>query len=130
MEFCCLKFIFSQAEDPNFKTFFGEHDPRPPKWSRTHGRALSWSGKVKEKSGNFILSGKWQPCFKHQTTVNAMFLFPWLAFLHLYACIVYPDIGETEILRTDHRMMKSTSSNAFFVWGRGVTRIFVVATCV
>ena len=22
---CCLKFIFSQAEDPNFETFLGEH---------------------------------------------------------------------------------------------------------
>ena len=38
-EFCCLKFIFSQVEDPNFETFLGEHVPRPPKWSRTHGRA-------------------------------------------------------------------------------------------
>ena len=23
--FCCLKFIYSQAEDPNFETFLGEH---------------------------------------------------------------------------------------------------------
>ena len=36
-EFCCLKFIFSQVEDPNFENFLGEHAP-PPKWSRTHGR--------------------------------------------------------------------------------------------
>ena len=38
-EFCCLKFIFSQVEDPNFEIFLREHAPRPPKWSRTHGRA-------------------------------------------------------------------------------------------
>ena len=25
----CLKFIFSQVEDPNFETFLGEHAPRP-----------------------------------------------------------------------------------------------------
>ena len=29
-EFCCLKFIFSQVEDPNFEKFLGEHAPRPP----------------------------------------------------------------------------------------------------
>ena len=61
-EFCCLKFIFSQVEDPNFETFLGEH----AKWSQTHGRAytgLEKSGK-KGKSGNFILSGKLHPCFK------------------------------------------------------------------
>ena len=28
-EFCCLKFIFSQVEAPNFETFLGEHAPRP-----------------------------------------------------------------------------------------------------
>ena len=28
-EFCCLKFIFSQVEDPNFETFLGECPPRP-----------------------------------------------------------------------------------------------------
>ena len=38
-EFCCLKFIFSQLEDPNFENFQGEHAPRPPKWCETHGRA-------------------------------------------------------------------------------------------
>ena len=38
-EFCCLKLIFSQVEDPNFENFLGEHAPRLPKWSRTHGRA-------------------------------------------------------------------------------------------
>ena len=47
-EFCCLKFIFSQVEDPNFKNFLGKHAPRPPKWSWTHGRVLSWTGKVRE----------------------------------------------------------------------------------
>ena len=60
-EFCCMKFIFSQVEDPNSKNFLGEHTPDPPKWFRTHGGALSWSGKVREKSGNFMLPGKWQP---------------------------------------------------------------------
>ena len=29
-EFCCLKFIFSQIEDPNFENFLGEHTPKPP----------------------------------------------------------------------------------------------------
>ena len=29
-EFCCLKFIFSQVEGPNFETFLWEHAPRPP----------------------------------------------------------------------------------------------------
>ena len=33
-EFCCLKFIFSQAEDP--------------KWSWAHGKAESWSRKGSE----------------------------------------------------------------------------------
>ena len=47
-EFCCLKFIFSQVEEPNFKNCQGEHAPRPPKWSQTYGRALLWSS---EKSG-------------------------------------------------------------------------------
>ena len=28
-EFCCLKFIFSQVEDPDFENFLGEHAPRP-----------------------------------------------------------------------------------------------------
>ena len=34
----CLKFIFSQVEDPNFENLLGKHSP-PPKWSRIHGRA-------------------------------------------------------------------------------------------
>ena len=38
-EFCYLEFIFSQVEDPNFEIFLGKHTHRPPKWSRTHGRA-------------------------------------------------------------------------------------------
>ena len=29
-EFCCLKLIFSQVEDPNFEYFLGEDVPRPP----------------------------------------------------------------------------------------------------
>ena len=29
-EFCCLKFIFSQVEDPNYENFLGEHATRPP----------------------------------------------------------------------------------------------------
>ena len=56
-EFCCLKFIFSQVEDPNFENFLGDHVPRPPKWSRTHVELNLGL----EKSGNFMLSGKWQP---------------------------------------------------------------------
>ena len=48
MEFCCLKFIFSQVEDPNFENFLGSMPPDLPKWSKTHGRTSSWSGKVGE----------------------------------------------------------------------------------
>ena len=45
--FCCLKFIFSQVEDPNFENF---------------GLGLTVEPNLGlEKSGNFILSGKWQP---------------------------------------------------------------------
>ena len=62
------EFIFSQIEDPNFENFLGEHAPDPPKWSRTHSRAQSCYGKVRKKSGNFILSGKWQPCI--MTSIN------------------------------------------------------------
>ena len=29
-EFCCLKFIFSKVEDPNFENFLEEPAPRPP----------------------------------------------------------------------------------------------------
>ena len=29
-ELCCLKFTFSQAEDPNFENFLGEYALRPP----------------------------------------------------------------------------------------------------
>ena len=28
-EFCCVKFIFSQFEHPNFENFLGEHAPDP-----------------------------------------------------------------------------------------------------
>ena len=28
-EFCCMKFIFSLVEDPNFENFVGEHTPTP-----------------------------------------------------------------------------------------------------
>ena len=66
-EFCCLKFIFSQVEDPNFKIFLGKHASKPTKWSWTHNRGYCWSG---IKSGNFILSGKWQPCSVQQPPVR------------------------------------------------------------
>ena len=29
-EFRCLKFIFSQVEDPNSENFLGDHAPKPP----------------------------------------------------------------------------------------------------
>ena len=29
-EFCCMEFIFSQSEHPNFENFLGEHAPGPP----------------------------------------------------------------------------------------------------
>ena len=32
LEFCCLKFIFSQAEDPSFENGLGEHAPISLKW--------------------------------------------------------------------------------------------------
>ena len=28
-EFCCVKFIYSQVEDPNFENSLAEHAPRP-----------------------------------------------------------------------------------------------------
>ena len=56
-EFCCLKFIFSQVEDPNFENFLRSMPPDPLNGARlTVERNLGL-----EKSGNFILSGKWQP---------------------------------------------------------------------
>ena len=57
-EFCCLKFIFSQVEDPNFENFLGEHAP-----DSLNGFGITVEINLGlEKSGNFILSGKWQPC--------------------------------------------------------------------
>ena len=57
-EFCCLKFSFSQVEDPNFEDFLGEHATSP-----LNGPRLTVELNLGlEKSGNFILSGKWQPC--------------------------------------------------------------------
>ena len=38
-EFCCLKFIVSQVECPNFENFLGSMPLYPPKWSQIHGRA-------------------------------------------------------------------------------------------
>ena len=54
MEFCCLKFIFSQVEDPNVENFLGKHAPQ------THPNGLT----VELYLGLeiFIFSGKWQPC--------------------------------------------------------------------
>ena len=47
----------SQLEDPNFENFEGEHAPRP-----LNGVGLMVELNLGlEKSGNFILSGKWQP---------------------------------------------------------------------
>ena len=55
------------------KIFWGSMPPDPPKWSRTHCRAQSWSGKVRGKSGNFILSGKWQPWYQILIVFNTYF---------------------------------------------------------
>ena len=52
---CCLKFIFSQVEDPNFKNLLGQHAPN------CLGLTVELNFGL-EKSGNFILSGKWQLC--------------------------------------------------------------------
>ena len=38
-EFCCLKFVFSQVEDPNFENFWGSMPQNLPKWCQTHSRA-------------------------------------------------------------------------------------------
>ena len=60
-EFCCLEFIFSQVEDPHFENFLGEQTPtgsQPPHPLNGLGLTVELnlgSGKVKEKSGNFIL---------------------------------------------------------------------------
>ena len=49
-----LKFIFSQAEDPNFETFLGSMPPDP-----LNGLGLTVELNLGlEMSGNFILSGK------------------------------------------------------------------------
>ena len=56
-EFCCLKFVFSQVEDPNFEKFLWEHSPDP-----LNGLGLTAELNLGlEKSGNCIISGKWQP---------------------------------------------------------------------
>ena len=50
-EFCCPKFIFSQVENPNFENFL----------TPLNGLGLTVELDIGlEKSGNFILSGKWQ----------------------------------------------------------------------
>ena len=61
-ELCCVKFIFGSSEHPNFENFLREHTPRPP-LTVFDTRENSWlSGKVREKSENFIPSGDWTPC--------------------------------------------------------------------
>ena len=58
-EFCCLKFIFSQAEAREKVLIFKIFCPQTP----LNGLGLSVELNLGlEKSGNFILSGKWQPC--------------------------------------------------------------------
>ena len=60
-EFCCVKFIFSQSDRPNFENLLGEHAPRPLLTVLdTHKNLIVvWKsqGKVSEKSGSFIPSG-------------------------------------------------------------------------
>ena len=61
-EVCCQKFIFNPVEGPNFENLLGSITPDP----------LNGFGLTVElnpglgKSGNFILSGKWQRCKKRQ----------------------------------------------------------------
>ena len=55
--FFCLKFIFSQVEDPNFENFLGTMPPDPP---NDLGLTVELSLGL-EKSGNFTWSGKRQP---------------------------------------------------------------------
>ena len=57
-EFCCLKFIFSQVEDPSFENFLGKLPQTP---LNGLGPTVELNLGL-EKSGNVILSGKWQPC--------------------------------------------------------------------
>ena len=58
-EFCCLKFIFSQVQDPNFEIFCGEPCPQ----IHLDGLGLTVELNLSpEKPESFILSGKWQPC--------------------------------------------------------------------
>ena len=50
--------VLSQVEDPNFETFLGSMPPDP-----LNGLRLTVELTLGlEKSENFILSGKWQPC--------------------------------------------------------------------
>ena len=57
-EFCVSNSFSAKLKVLILEIFWGSMPPDPTKWSRTHGRALSWSGKVREKSGNFLFSGK------------------------------------------------------------------------
>ena len=57
-EFCCLKFIFSQVQYPNFENISGGACPHTP----LNGLRLTVELNLGlEMSENFILSGKWQP---------------------------------------------------------------------
>ena len=62
-EFCCLKFIFSQVEDPDLEIGLGACSPRTPMAINGLGPMIEFNLGL-EKSGNFILSGKWQPCVR------------------------------------------------------------------
>ena len=57
MELCCLKFIFSLVEDPNFGNFLGGACPQ----TSLNGFGIRVELNLGlEKLGNIILSGKWQ----------------------------------------------------------------------
>ena len=57
-KFCCLKFMFSQVEDREFENFLGGACPL----TALNGLGLMIELNLGlEKSGNFILTGKWQP---------------------------------------------------------------------
>ena len=54
-EFCCVKFIFSQFEDPNFESFPEEHATTHP----VNGVGVTVELNLSlEKSGNSVLTGE------------------------------------------------------------------------
>ena len=68
-EFCNLKFIFNQVEGPNFENFLRGTCSQIP--LNGFGLTVKLNLGLK-KSGNFMLSGKWQPCMEFRPINHAL----------------------------------------------------------